>query len=184
MARPLEFDREEAIHKAMQLFLRQGYEGTSIEDLTTALGISRASLYNAFGDKHGLMLETLGCADRLSHEFRKSALGCPGSAREVIGKFLGNLAKRENPGCYFLTIGSELSSADPGVKRRVKAALEASRQLFREVLTRENRWTFAEVEAKSAALLGATVSILMLVRVSCGNDLTGPIIEDALQILD
>lgn len=184
MARPLEFNREEAIAKAMKVFLRQGYEGTSIDDLTTALGISRASLYNSFGDKRGLMLETLGCASRLTQEFRDSALGCPGPAKEVLAKFFHNLAKRENPGCYFLSLGSELASEDPEVRKRVKAALDASRNLFREVLAREGRWTGEEVEKRSAALLGTMVSILMLVRVYCGNAVLEPVIEHALTVLD
>ncbi|NUS19768.1 MAG: helix-turn-helix transcriptional regulator, partial [Mesorhizobium sp.] len=47
--RPREFDIDQALDLAMQLFWRHGYEGTSIADLTEALGITRASLYAAFG---------------------------------------------------------------------------------------------------------------------------------------
>lgn len=57
--RPLSFDREVALKKAMLLFWRQGYEGTSISDLTTALGVTPPSIYAAFGDKKRLFLEAV-----------------------------------------------------------------------------------------------------------------------------
>ena len=51
--RPQEFDRETALGKAMDLFWSQGYEATGMRALTEHMGISRQSLYNTFGDKHG-----------------------------------------------------------------------------------------------------------------------------------
>lgn len=57
IGRPLSFDREVALERAMMLFWRQGYETTSINDLTAALGVSPPSIYAAFGDKRRLFLE-------------------------------------------------------------------------------------------------------------------------------
>lgn len=54
MARPLAFDPQEKLHKAMLLFWRQGYEATSVQDLVDELQINRFSLYNTFGDKEAL----------------------------------------------------------------------------------------------------------------------------------
>ena len=54
MARPREFDEAEALDRAMLVFWRQGFSGTSIADLVEATGLQRQSLYNAFGDKQGL----------------------------------------------------------------------------------------------------------------------------------
>lgn len=55
--RPLSFDRDAALERAMLLFWRHGYETTSISDLTRAMGITVPSLYTAFGDKRRLFLE-------------------------------------------------------------------------------------------------------------------------------
>lgn len=52
--RPLSFDPERALERAMQLFWQRGYEGTSLLDLTRAMRIHRPSLYAAFGDKQQL----------------------------------------------------------------------------------------------------------------------------------
>jgi TetR/AcrR family transcriptional regulator, copper-responsive repressor len=58
--RPRSFDRDRALERAMHVFWRQGYEGTSVSDLTRAMGINPPSLYAAFGDKEQLYLEALG----------------------------------------------------------------------------------------------------------------------------
>src|SRR5258708_30059888 len=57
--RPRDFNLDEALNRAMRLFWRNGYLGTSISDLTEALGISRASLYAAFGSKEELYKKAL-----------------------------------------------------------------------------------------------------------------------------
>ena len=57
--RPLGFDREAALRQAMLLFWRHGYEATSLNGLTQAMGITPPSLYTAFGDKKRLFLEAV-----------------------------------------------------------------------------------------------------------------------------
>ena len=57
--RPREFCTEEALDAALHLFWRKGYEGTSISDLTEAIGVNRPSLYAAFGSKEQLFRKVL-----------------------------------------------------------------------------------------------------------------------------
>ena len=59
MARPKAFDRDQALDQAMHLFWRQGYETTSLPELLTTMGIGRQSLYDTFGGKHPLFMESL-----------------------------------------------------------------------------------------------------------------------------
>ncbi len=59
MARKSNFDRNEKLAQAMQLFWQKGYANTSISDLIETLQINRFSLYNAFGDKQNLYYEAL-----------------------------------------------------------------------------------------------------------------------------
>ena len=59
MARPTEFDRDEVLLRAMEVFWCQGYEATGLPDLVEAMGIGRQSLYNTFESKRGLFLAAL-----------------------------------------------------------------------------------------------------------------------------
>jgi AcrR family transcriptional regulator len=59
MARPRSFDVDDAIDRALHLFWSKGYEGTTLGDLTDALGVNRPSLYAAFGSKEDLFRRTL-----------------------------------------------------------------------------------------------------------------------------
>jgi TetR/AcrR family transcriptional repressor of nem operon len=59
MARPVEFDPEEALGAATKVFASHGYEGSSTAELLARMGIARQSLYGAFGDKWRLFLKAL-----------------------------------------------------------------------------------------------------------------------------
>ena len=59
VGRPRAFDTEKALDRAMQVFWRKGYLGTSLSDLTNAMGINRPSLYAAFGNKKSLFRKVL-----------------------------------------------------------------------------------------------------------------------------
>jgi len=59
MARPREFDRDEALNAAVETFWTHGFEGAGMESLTAAMGIGRQSIYGAFGSKKALYLEAL-----------------------------------------------------------------------------------------------------------------------------
>ena len=61
MARKKEYNEEEVVEKAMQLFWRNGYEATSMQMLEKEMGINKFSIYASFGNKHGLFIESLKC---------------------------------------------------------------------------------------------------------------------------
>ena len=75
MGRPRNFDEKTALEAAMNAFWAKGYDGTSMKDLTVAMGISGPSIYSAFGDKRELYLKTIdhyadidGCAPVVAFE--------------------------------------------------------------------------------------------------------------------
>ena len=61
MARPRTFDEETVIKAALGQFRTTGYSGTSLDDLVKATGLAKASIYNAFGDKHALYIRAFEC---------------------------------------------------------------------------------------------------------------------------
>ena len=64
--RPKKFCPQQCLSKAVEVFTRQGYDGTSFSDLTAALGVNRQSLYDTYGDKHQLYLK---CIEVASDDF-------------------------------------------------------------------------------------------------------------------
>jgi AcrR family transcriptional regulator len=75
----------------MELFWRKGYEGTSLSDLTSALGITRPSLYAAFGNKEALFRIVLNRYEARAGRYRSDALKAP-TARAVAQKLLQGAA--------------------------------------------------------------------------------------------
>lgn len=81
MARPKEFERGDALKAAIRVFWAQGYAATSTEDLVTAMGISRQSLYDTFGSKRRLYLEALAAYSAGSVA---NLIGAAGRARSPL----------------------------------------------------------------------------------------------------
>src|SRR3954447_5416059 len=87
MARTRDFDIDTAIDRAMHEFWRKGYEGTSLTDLTAAMGINRPSLYAAFGNKEGLFRRVVERYVAGPGQRVHAALEAP-SAREAVERLL------------------------------------------------------------------------------------------------
>lgn len=89
VGRPREFDTEEALAAALKVFWRKGYDGASLTDLTEAMGITRPSLYCAFGNKEELFRKALDLYEREKLSFIDRALSAP-TGCEAIEQFLYN----------------------------------------------------------------------------------------------
>jgi AcrR family transcriptional regulator len=102
IGRPREFDIDRALERAMELFWRQGYEGTSLADLTRELGLTRPSLYAAFESKEGLFLKALDLYEARAG-YRQAALTAPTAAAYARALLEGAADlhgdKRNPPGC-------------------------------------------------------------------------------------
>ena len=86
--RPREFDRQEALRRAMVLFWSRGYEGASLGDLTAAMGINRPSLYAAFGCKEALFREAVALYDASEGAPVQEALEAAPTVRTAIEAML------------------------------------------------------------------------------------------------
>ncbi|OJU10961.1 MAG: TetR family transcriptional regulator [Alphaproteobacteria bacterium 64-11] len=131
--RPRSFCTEKALDSAMQVFWRKGYEGASMVELTTAMGINSPSLYAAFGSKEGLFRQVLDRYDARRQAFMESVLNAP-TAREAAHRFLHGVADfvadtggKNPPGCLLMQCGSSCGDDDiPDVVARHRAEKEAA----------------------------------------------------------
>jgi len=90
--RPLSFDRDVVLKKAMLTFWRYGYETTSISDLTAAMGVTAPSIYTAFGDKKRLFLEAMQLYAGSPEDLERS-LGDAETARDAVFTMLISAAE-------------------------------------------------------------------------------------------
>jgi AcrR family transcriptional regulator len=114
--RPRSFDRDAALERAMEIFWRQGYEATSISDLTAAMGITPPSLYSAFGDKERLFLEAVERYRRTRRAAAANAIDDEKTAKAAVGRVLKETAIDatcpETPrGCMLITAATNCTAA-------------------------------------------------------------------------
>lgn len=140
--RPREFDIDKAIERAMNLFWRQGYEGTSLTDLTKALGVTRPSLYAAFGSKERLFRKALDRYVDVPSRYVTEALQAA-TAREVAerlfeGAIVLNTDMR-HPGCLMVgnarACGVEMDEVRQDVATRLLDGERAIAARFRKAKT-------------------------------------------------
>src|SRR5215207_4045492 len=114
MARHKEFDRDEALHKAMEVFWSRGYEAASVGELVEHMGINRQSLYDTFGDKHALFLQALDRYHEVESRKLLDLLERPGSVKRALrqlftGVVEGSLCDGGRRGCLMGNAMSELA---------------------------------------------------------------------------
>jgi AcrR family transcriptional regulator len=136
MARPRTFDTEHALDQAMEVFWRNGYEGTSLVDLTVAMGINRPSLYSAFGNKEELFRQALDRYAEGPAGYVLEALNEP-TAREVAEHILRGAADRQTdpanpPGCLAVSGALASGSDSETIRRALVSARKATEQTVRE----------------------------------------------------
>ncbi len=127
MARSKDFDEAEVLNKALDLFQRQGYEATSVRDLTAELGISSSSLYATFGDKRALYLQTLAHYRAQEVIQVKDTLAAEGPALVTLRRFFDNLIESrlsaDEGGSFTLNAAVELGTRDKAVGAQLEAHL-------------------------------------------------------------
>jgi AcrR family transcriptional regulator len=134
--RPREFDVDQALDRALRVFWRKGYEGTTLPDLTKAMGINRPSLYAAFGSKEGLFRKVLDRYDDGPACYVREALNEP-TARAVAERLLGGaidvVTDRRNPhGCLMVQGALACGEAGESIRRELASRRRAGETALRE----------------------------------------------------
>lgn len=138
MPRSKEFDPEDVLDRATRQFLSTGYEGTSVQDLVEATGLSRSSLYETFGGKHELYLAALDryrerevarIADQLEGE------GSPLTRLRMVLEQTA-AACEEGEGCFLVDATVERARHSEDTERCAAAGLRGMEEAFADVVHR------------------------------------------------
>jgi TetR/AcrR family transcriptional repressor of nem operon len=187
--RPREFDEQDAVARATELFHRRGYHGTSTRDLGDALALNPSSLYRAFGDKHALFLRALDHYRQCESARCAAVLEGDRPVREVVRDWLyGMVDPADPPGCFVVNTATELGTGDPDAARRVRAAFDATTAAIAGLLRRgiTDGELPADLDPDAAADLLFTTATGLRVRHRAGHDARRlrAAVDQALRALD
>lgn len=124
MARTKDFDENEVLTKAIQLFWHKGYNATSMQDLVDTLGISRSSLYDTYTDKHTLFLKALESYQLAGKAKIKEIVEQSISAKKTVVKLMelattDLIGGKQQRGCFMVNAGVEVAPHDQDVSKLV-----------------------------------------------------------------
>jgi AcrR family transcriptional regulator len=167
--RPREYDADKALALAAECFWRQGYAGTSLDDLATATGMNRPSLYAAFGNKHDLYVKTLTRYRDSMRQAARALLADEPSLRIYLTRFYraaldvyfsGADGAR---GCYFVGTAATESAVDPTVRGFLVESIQGADAFFATLVRRAIE--LSEIQPKTdpealARVLTATLHTL------------------------
>ncbi len=181
--RPRAFDIEKTLDRAMHVFWRKGYLGTSLSDLTEAMGINRPSIYAAFGNKESLFRKALEHYSKGPSAYLGEALQEP-NARAVIERMLHGvinlLTGPRNPKTCLWVHGALSCGDDPlreeFVAQRVAGLAELRRRLQRAIAEGDLP---PDADADALARYVQTVNFGLTVQAS-----TGAIRKELLRIVE
>ena len=137
--RPREFDAEVALDRAVEVFWRLGYEAADTETLAQAMGVTKPSIYAAFGSKEQLFVKALQRYGQRVRDAMCGAFSCAPSVREGIEAFLAKVAEdvsgAQNPsGCLHACVAVQSAEAMEPVREVLAAGFAARDKVLEDFL--------------------------------------------------
>ena len=193
MARQKEFDREEVLHRAMEVFWARGYEGTSVQDLVKHMGINRQSIYDTFGDKHALFLQALDRYREIQSRKVFEILDRPGSVKrnlnllyqELVEKALSEEGRR---GCFVGNAMSELAGRCKETAARTGNSVSSAERTFQRALQRGKQQgelsRVRDTRAVARFLYCNLQGLLLLAKATNDRPFLNDVVKVTLSVLD
>ena len=165
--RPRTFDIDLALDRAVEVFWKHGFQDASMHELTEAMGLSKPSLYAAFGDKESLYLKTLARYVARLVERHAAALNDEPDGRRAVAGFLHSLAAMladpQLPGGCFIINGTADcggSTIPAAVELALRDAMQGSETMLLHRLQRAQRDGHLPADARPEALAAMFGSII------------------------
>ena len=139
MARTKAFDTDEVLDRALRIFWRNGYEGTSMQDLVDGMQINRASIYDTFGSKEALYLNALQRYQARNQCQVQQLLRQHTSVREALNQLLENMIREsvsdpEKKGCFVVNATTGLANRNEAVNRLVSENEQKMAYVFEDLI--------------------------------------------------
>ncbi|MEH6625451.1 MAG: TetR/AcrR family transcriptional regulator [Motiliproteus sp.] len=152
MGRPASFKPQDLMEDITALFWRQGYFATSVADLGETTGLNPGSLYNAFGNKRGVLTASLEYYGRRSVDRARKALQQTDDIELAINGFFDALIDaviedEDAKGCFLVNTWLETAAHDDEVKAQIQRIFDGVEEQFRNALSRAQKRGMISSEA-------------------------------------
>jgi AcrR family transcriptional regulator len=179
--RPRAFDADAALDRALAVFWEKGYEGTSLTDLTEAMGINRPSLYAAFGNKEDLFRKVTDRYAEGPAAYSRAALDEP-TSRAVVQRLLYgavevNTAPGTPPGCLLVQAALVCGDAGDAVRHELVARRAAGLDALRQRLERAQAEGDLPPDADPDGLAHYVTTVLWGIAVQAASGATREALE-------
>ncbi|AGG05440.1 MULTISPECIES: TetR/AcrR family transcriptional regulator [Bacillus cereus group] len=166
MARTREFDEDQVLDAAMQLFWEKGYEATSLSDLTSRMGIQRPSIYSTFGDKKELFEAALRRYTMSRASDIRNRLQSHSSVKEAFSIFFADVVNEEyagdlSKGCFCINTMVELAPHDERFEILTREHQMYLAVIFQETIERGIQSGELEINTDAKSLAQALIVALI-----------------------
>jgi len=187
MARTKDFDENEVLTKAIQLFWHKGYNGTSMQDLVDGLGISRSSLYDTYTDKHTLFIKALESYQNSGADKIQEISENSGSAKETIKKLLEFVADellndKQQKGCFMVNAEVEVAPHDTEVNSLVCKNDQQMEDVFFQVIKKGQDSREIKNEQDARALARFIFNAVKGIRVTAKSTTDKSVFDDIIKL--
>lgn len=190
--RPKQFNQEEVLQRAMELFWQTGYEAASLPDLLQTMGISRQSLYHTFGSKRRLYISAIEHYRAMQLSQALALLERDGSAlqnvKDVVGFFEDLAADARCRGCFVANALVEMGPRDPEIAKLLQDTLdllrEAIARALREAQVRGELSPQKPPDGLARALTNAMLGLAVTGKLHVGTNELHEIYDGTLSMLD
>jgi TetR/AcrR family transcriptional regulator, transcriptional repressor for nem operon len=187
MARTKDFDENEVLGKAIDIFWHKGYNGTSMQDLVDGLGISRSSLYDTYGDKHTLFIKALESYQNEASGKVCDIMNSAGSAKEMIKSLLefitgGLLNDQKHKGCFMVNAEVEVAPHDKKVSQMVCANDQQVEDAFYLVIKKGQESGEITNRQDARALARFTFNSVKGIRVTAKSTTDREVFDDIIRL--
>lgn len=171
--RPRETESDAALDAAVRLFWAKGYEGASISRLSRDMRLSKASMYDRFGDKEGLFLAAVARYGETRLSVVGETLGTNGSLESDLTAFFGAAielatADPQTPGCLISCVLADAAGDNPRLRRELDARFGALEARLRDRLVAGQYERRCTTDPETLALMLACVSRGLMLRARAG----------------
>jgi TetR/AcrR family transcriptional regulator, transcriptional repressor for nem operon len=191
MARNKEFDENEVLRKAMELFWIQGYEKTSMQDLVKNMGIHRRSLYDTFGDKHTLFIKALEHYNETIRSRTENKVNQLESVKEAIRQLFEMVIVRDKQqiiGCLTVNTAVELSLHDDQAAEKVLESFSETELLLNKLVLRGQQSgeisNHLDAKKTSEFLHNSLVGLRVMTKTTDDIEKLNNVIDITLSVLD